>query len=216
MGQFNDISTIRTGVDRDYYRPVRWNVSVYRRSFSVFVQYFRRVLKNVNNEQVRQPTICDVFVYKHWKEIVGLPLGELEGNRENLPSWVGKRDYGCLPLTIVFWKLRAKVIEHALKPFSKISFVKSHFFKRRWNVSVKGKNSTKIEKQQRAFLPWLQPRPLFISNVTCRSWKWRENEILSSPGSNSASVCRHPPIIIIIFTFFALLVSLPHSYFILS
>jgi len=56
----------------------------------------------VDNEQVRKPAISEVFVCKHWKEIVGLPLGELEGNRENFPSWTGKRDCGCLPLTIVF------------------------------------------------------------------------------------------------------------------
>ena len=31
-------------------------------SFPVFVQYFRRVLKNVDNEQVRKPAICDVFI----------------------------------------------------------------------------------------------------------------------------------------------------------
>ena len=37
---------------------------MFRRSFSVFVQYFRRVLKNVDNEQVRKPAICDVFVCK--------------------------------------------------------------------------------------------------------------------------------------------------------
>ena len=84
----------RYGGDRDfnffignvrslYYRLVRWNVWVwvFRRSFSVFVQYFNRVLKNVDNEQVRKPAICDVFVCKHWKETVGLPLGELEENR---------------------------------------------------------------------------------------------------------------------------------------
>ena len=110
----------RYGVDRDfnffignvrslYYRPVRWNVWVFRRSFSVFVQYFRRVFKDVDNEQVRKPTICDVFVCKHWKEIVGIRLGELEGNRENFPSWAGKRECDCLPLTIVFWKLLWKV-----------------------------------------------------------------------------------------------------------
>ena len=65
----------RYGVDRDFnffYRECaifilpasqveRW---VFRRSFSVFVQYFRRVLKNVDNEQVRKPAICDVFVCK--------------------------------------------------------------------------------------------------------------------------------------------------------
>ena len=52
---------------------------MFRRSFSVFVQYFRRVLKNVDNEQVRKAAICDVFVCKHLKGMVGLPLGELEG-----------------------------------------------------------------------------------------------------------------------------------------
>ena len=87
---------------------MRWNVWVFPRSFSVLVQYFRRVLKNLDNEQVRKP-ISDVFVCKHWSEIAGLPLGELEGNRENFPSWAGKRDRGCLPLTIVFWKLFWKV-----------------------------------------------------------------------------------------------------------
>ena len=34
---------------------------MFRRSFSVFVQYFRRVLKNVDNKQVSKPEICDVF-----------------------------------------------------------------------------------------------------------------------------------------------------------
>ena len=112
----------RYGVDQDqdqfffignvrslYYRLVRWNVWVFRRFFSVFVHYFRRVLKNVDNEQVRKPKIWDVFVCKHWKEIVALPLGELDGNRENFPSWAGKRDRSCLPLTTVFWKLLWKV-----------------------------------------------------------------------------------------------------------
>ena len=36
------------------------------------------------------------------KEIVGLPLGELEGNSENSSSWAGKRDCGCLLLIIIF------------------------------------------------------------------------------------------------------------------
>ena len=68
----------RYGVDRDFnffYRECaifilpasqveRW---VFPRSFSVFVQYFRRVLKNVDNEQVRKPAICDVFVCKQTK-----------------------------------------------------------------------------------------------------------------------------------------------------
>ena len=36
------------------------------------------------------------------KEIVVLPLGELEGNRENSSSWAGKRDCGCLLLIIIF------------------------------------------------------------------------------------------------------------------
>ena len=40
---------------------------MFQRSFSVFVQYFRRVLKNVDNEQVRKPAICDVFVCKQTK-----------------------------------------------------------------------------------------------------------------------------------------------------
>ena len=51
----------RYGIDRDfnffignvrslYYRLVRWNVWVFRRSFSVFVQYFRRVLKNTRRK----------------------------------------------------------------------------------------------------------------------------------------------------------------------
>ena len=94
MDQFNDISTIQSrprlklfirDVRSLYYRLVRWIVWVFRRSFAVFVQYFRRVLKNVDNEQVRKPAICDcdVFVCKHWKELVGLPLGELKGNRVN-------------------------------------------------------------------------------------------------------------------------------------
>ena len=37
---------------------------MFRRSFSVFVQYFRGVLKNEDNEQVGKPAICDVFVCK--------------------------------------------------------------------------------------------------------------------------------------------------------
>ena len=60
---------------------------MFRRFFFVFVQYFRRVLKNVDNEQV-EPAICDVFVCKHLKlRIVGLPLCKLGGNRENFPSF---------------------------------------------------------------------------------------------------------------------------------
>lgn len=83
----------------------RW---AFRRSFSVFAQYFRRVLKKVwktNKLENRQFVMC--LFCKHWKEIFGLPLGELEGNRENLPSF----------------------------------FVKSCFFKIRWNVSVKVKKN---------------------------------------------------------------------------
>ena len=116
MDQFKDISTIRSrpilkffigDVRSLYYRLVRWIVWVFRRSFAVFVQYFRRVLKNVDNEQIRKPAICDcdVFVCKHWKKLVGLHLGELKGNRINFPSWAGKRDCGCLLMTIVYWKL---------------------------------------------------------------------------------------------------------------
>ena len=59
---------------------------MFRRSFSAFVQYFRRVLKNVDNEQVRKPAICDVFANIERRSWVGGPLGELEGNRENLPE----------------------------------------------------------------------------------------------------------------------------------
>ena len=59
---------------------------MFRRSFFVFVQYFSQVLKNVDNEQVRKSAICDVFVCKHLKEVVGPVLDELEGNRENFPS----------------------------------------------------------------------------------------------------------------------------------
>ena len=44
------------------------------------------VEKSVDNEQVRKPAICDMFVL----EIPGFPLGELEGNRENLPSFFVK------------------------------------------------------------------------------------------------------------------------------
>ena len=39
-----------------YYRLVRWNIWLFARSFYVFVHYFRRVLKNVDNEQVRKLT----------------------------------------------------------------------------------------------------------------------------------------------------------------
>ena len=59
---------------------------MFQRSFSLFVQYFRRHF-----------VMC-LFANIERRYNQGLPLGELEGNKENFPSWVGKRDCGCLPL----------------------------------------------------------------------------------------------------------------------
>ena len=69
MGQFNDISTIRSrprGIRKAIFilpasQVIRLNVS---KILSVFVQYFRLVLKNVDNEQVGKLAICDLFVCK--------------------------------------------------------------------------------------------------------------------------------------------------------
>ena len=183
MGQFNDISTIRSwprlqffigNVRSLYYRLVRWNVWVFRRSFSVFVQYIRRVLKNVDNGQVRKPAICDVFVCKHWKEIVGLSLGELEGNRENFPSWAGKRDCGCLPLTIVFWKLLWKVSGACL--FGPLQLGTTGHLKRYSSVFLDRMLKTEIRDSSRV-LAQVLARVLarYISTLSlykfCSQWK---------------------------------------------
>ena len=52
-----------------------------------------------NKLENRQFEIC-LFANIERRSVVGLLLGELEGNRENFPSWAGKRDCCCLPLTI--------------------------------------------------------------------------------------------------------------------
>ena len=57
---------------------------MFRRFFSVFVQYFPRVLKNVDNEQVRKPVICDVFVCKHLKDSRS-SFGQTRGKQGKFP-----------------------------------------------------------------------------------------------------------------------------------
>ena len=57
---------------------------MFRRLFSVFVQYFRRVLKYVDNEQVRKPAICDVFVCKHLTDSRS-SFGQTRGKQGKIP-----------------------------------------------------------------------------------------------------------------------------------
>ena len=84
-----------------YYQLVRWNVWVFRRSFFVFVQYFSRVLKNVDNEQVRKSAICDVFVCKQKSRSF---FGRTRGKQGKFP-FMGRKTR----LAIVSWKLLWKV-----------------------------------------------------------------------------------------------------------